>query len=413
VLSLAHFGLATAHQATAGYDRLVDAYRLAIQHGRAAENSIAEMMSTSTLAKLAFEHGQLRLAFEIVTPVIDRVEESRSPPPISTVVFGILGEILYQWGQTEPARRHAERALQLSRLGGYRSGRIGCRVFLSRLSQLEGNLEAASREIQSAFGLMTVNTPSYVRQEAVSQQVRLALARHRLDAAELALQGEGFSFRDSISFPDIPSAGSIPYSTGLLYNSGLHVLLYRVRSRYNLTSLRSGIVFTGRLIENAFHGQYLPVALEGLLLRAQMHALLGHRPASQADLVRALELVKPEGFIGVFVEQGLPVAETLADLVRRKQLGTIHPEYVERILNAFQRPGALQDEQPAALIEPLTDRELDVLRLIAQGLKYKEIAERLVISLNTVRYHVKAIYGKLGVNNRTQAVETARDLRLF
>jgi LuxR family maltose regulon positive regulatory protein len=260
---------------------------------------------------------------------------------------------------------------------------------------------------------MTVNTPSYVRQEAVSQQVRLALAQNRPHAAEMALQGEGFSFQDTISFPDIPSDENISYSTGLLYNSGLRVFLHYARSRRDLTGLRSGIAFANQLIENAFHGQYLPVALEGLLLRAQMHALLGDRPASQADLVRALELAKPEGFIGVFLEQGLPVAEILADLVRRKQLGTAQRGYVERILAAFQRPDAVRDEPPATLIEPLTDRELDVLRLIAQGLKYKEIAERLVISLNTVRYHVKAIYGKLGVNNRTQAVEAARDLRLL
>ena len=66
-----------------------------------------------------------------------------------------------------------------------------------------------------------------------------------------------------------------------------------------------------------------------------------------------------------------------------------------------------------ALIDPLTGRELDVLRLMAQGLKYKEIAEKLVISQNTVRFHVKAIYGKLNVNNRTQAIEQARQLQIM
>jgi LuxR family maltose regulon positive regulatory protein len=68
---------------------------------------------------------------------------------------------------------------------------------------------------------------------------------------------------------------------------------------------------------------------------------------------------------------------------------------------------------PEQLVEPLTDRELEVLRLVAEGLKYKEIAARLFISLNTVRYHIKAIYGKLQVSNRTQAVEAARRLRIL
>jgi LuxR family maltose regulon positive regulatory protein len=92
-------------------------------------------------------------------------------------------------------------------------------------------------------------------------------------------------------------------------------------------------------------------------------------------------------------------------------------------------PGAPHDEQPApdlppasgpvALVEPetpvepLTDRELEVLGLMAEGLKYKEIAARLFISLNTVRFHVKAIYGKLNVNNRTGAIQMARQRRIL
>ena len=66
-----------------------------------------------------------------------------------------------------------------------------------------------------------------------------------------------------------------------------------------------------------------------------------------------------------------------------------------------------------APVEPLTERELEVLRLVAEGLKYKEIASRLIVFLNTVRFHVKAIYGKLNVNNRTQAIERARQLRIL
>ena len=179
-------------------------------------------------------------------------------------------------------------------------------------------------------------------------------------------------------------------------------------------------------------GQYLIVALEALLLRAQMRAALGNGQAglaadlaaSRVDYVTALELAEPEGFIGVFVEQGPPVAKALASLVEQNQLEAVQPDYVERILAAFSRvqppapdlpagTGPVALIEPAALIEPLTDRELDVLRLMAQGLKYKEIAARLFISMNTVRFHVKAIYGKLNVNNRTRAVESARQLRIL
>ena len=426
VRSLAYFGLASAYQVMEDYGPAMEAYQKAIQHGRAAGNFITEMMSTSGLAELAFEHGQLHLAFEIASPVTLRLEESRSLPPISTVVYGMLGEVCYQWAQIEEARRHSQRALQFSTLGGYNSGMINCRVLLSRLCRLEGDLEDAAHEIQKAVDLMQGDIPDYVRQEAVSQQVRVYLAQNRPAAAEMVLQGQGFSFRDELSFPALPSGGSVPHSVGLLYNSSLHVLLYRARTRGDLTGLRSGIELAGRLIAGALQGQYLLVALEALVLRAQMYAALGKSQQAKVDYLRALELAEPEGILGVFVEQGSPVAEALAALVKQNQLGTVQPGYVQRILAASSRSrssGTTPGEQlvphlaggleSVALIEPLTDRELDVLGLMAEGLKYKEIAGRLFISLNTVRSHVKTIYGKLNVNNRTRAVEMARQLGIL
>jgi LuxR family maltose regulon positive regulatory protein len=325
----------------------------------------------------------------------------------------------------------------LSTLGGYNTGIIFCRVLLSRLSQLEGDLETAAREIQQAVDLVQVEVPDNVRQEVVSQQVRVYLTRERLAAAQMALQGQGFSFQDQFSFPDLPPGQNVSHSIGLLYNSSLHVLLAQARAGRDLAGLRFGIELADCLITGALQGQYTFVAVEALLLRARMHTALGNSQAklaanlaasgqlrSQADYVRALELAEPEGFIGVFVEQGPPVAEALANLVKQNQLGTVQPDYVERILAAFSRSrpptlnlptetGPVVSLEPAALIEPLTDRELEVLRLMAEGLKYKEIATRLFISLNTVRFHVKAIYGKLNVNNRTQAIETARQLRML
>jgi LuxR family maltose regulon positive regulatory protein len=452
VRSLAYYALAGVYQLMEDYPHAVEAYQMAIQHGRAAENLVAEMMSTVGLAVMAFEHGQLHLAFEIAAPVSARVEQSGSPPPISAVLYGLLGEVYYQWYQIEQARRHTLRALQLSTLGGYNTVAIFCQVLLSRLSQIEGDLPAAAREIQKAVDLVPVEVPDYVRQEVVAQQVRVYLARNRPAAAQMALQGQGFSFQDDFSFPNlspgrtipVSSRESIPHSMGLLYNSSLHVLLYQARAGRDLARLRPGIELANRLVAGALQSQSILVALEALLLRAQMHAALANGAAnpaaalaaSQADYARALELAEPEGFIGVFVEQGPPVAEALANLVKQSRLGTVPPGYVERILAAFsspQPPGATlsapllasstRGEQPApdlppetgpaALIEALTDRELDVLRLMAEGLKYKEIAARLFISLNTVRFHVKAIYGKLNVNNRTQAIQRARQLRIL
>ena len=396
---------------------------MSIQHGRAAENLVAEMMSTVGLAGMLQEHGQLHQAFEIASQAAERIERSGVLPPISAVVYAALGDACYQWHQTKESRDHFQRALHLSILGGSNTVTLLCHVLLSRLSQIEGDLEAATREVQKAADLVPVEAPEYIRQEVASQQVRIYLARNRRAAAEMALQVHGFSFGEAFSSPDLPPGESIPYSLGQLYNSSLHVLLEQSRAGDDPSRLNPGIELANRLIPRAFKGQQLLIALEALLLRAQMQALLGDGEASQTDYAQALELAKPEGFISIFLEHGQPVMKALGDLAKRDQLGNDRPDYVERILSAFSGSHPLRNEghapvpstgsRPMALIDPLTGRELDVLRLMAQGLKYKEIAEKLFISQNTVRFHVKAIYGKLNVNNRTQAIEQARQLQIM
>ncbi|HSJ55811.1 MAG TPA: response regulator transcription factor, partial [Anaerolineae bacterium] len=128
----------------------------------------------------------------------------------------------------------------------------------------------------------------------------------------------------------------------------------------------------------------------------------------------------------LFVEQGPVVVRALAALRTQQRPATVDLRYVERILAAFstwRAPTSAGEQQdtpslpcaPASepLVEALTERELEVLRLMAHGLKYKEIAADLFISLNTVRFHAKSIYGKLQANNRTQALERARQFRIL
>lgn len=429
VRSLGYYALASAYALMEDYSRAVDAYRMSIQDGQAGKNPMAEIMSTVGLTGMALEHGQLKLAFEIASQSVERIERSEVRPPVSAVVYAALGDIHYQWHQLEAARGHLLRALRLSILGGANTATIFGWMLLSRLSLIEGELEAAAGEIQKASELIPVDAPEYARQEIIAQEVRIYLARDHPDAAGMALQSQGFSFRGGFSHPDLPPGERISYSLGILYNSSLYVLLYQARAGNDFTCLRNGIELAGQLIARAFRGQKLPVALEALLLRAQMYTALGDSQASQADYVRALELAEPEGIISVFIEYGEPVAKALADIARRKQVRGVQAGYVERILEAYRRPHGQRHEQPArasatgsgrealieaeSLVEPLTERELDVLGLMAEGLKYKEIAGKLFVSQNTVRFHVKAIYGKLNVNNRTRAVERARKLKIL
>ena len=314
VRSLAHFGLAGVYQLMDDYSRAVEAYQMAIRLGRQTENSVAEMMSIAGLAQMAFEHGQLHLAWEIASPASARIERSGSPPPISAVVSGVLAQILGQWRRLDEALDHALRALQLSILGGYHSGIVFYRGLLAQLLLAAGDAESAEREIQSAVEAMHGSLPADAREETVARQVRIALAGQRPVAAEMALQGYGFSYQNGFVYPDLPPDQGIAHSTGVLYNSSLRVLLHRAARRPAL--LPAGIDLADRVFGVALRLQRMPVAIEALILRARLRGQAGQNEDSVADYLAALELTEPEGYIDFFVEGGASTAEVLAGLAR-------------------------------------------------------------------------------------------------
>ena len=157
--------------------------------------------------------------------------------------------------------------------------------------------------------------------------------------------------------------------------------------------------------------------LEILLLQALAHEAQGDIPAALVPLARALALAEPEGYVRTFVDEGAPMARLLKALADQE----IMHEYVGKLLTAFEaeqlKPtvdsSPLPSQPAQSLIEPLSPRELDVLRLFKTELSGPEIADKLVVALSTVRTHTKSIYGKLNVNNRRAAVKRAEELDLI
>jgi LuxR family maltose regulon positive regulatory protein len=152
----------------------------------------------------------------------------------------------------------------------------------------------------------------------------------------------------------------------------------------------------------------LAIAIEGLILLAVAQSKLDILQAIQS-LQQALTLAEPEGYIRSFVDGG----EALVDLLRRVAAQERAPDYIHKLLRAFTR----KEEAPALgsqpLVEPLSERELEVLRLIASGRSNQEIAQALMIGVSTVKWHINNIYSKLGVRSRTQALVRARELNLL
>lgn len=357
---------------------------------------------------MLIQQGRLREGFALAQEGVDRLERSSILPPICAGLYGELGVVYAHWNQLDQAEMYLQRAAQVSALGGS-DAEVFFAVFRSRLCLIRGDLDEAAREIQTTAELMRSDPASVVMEEAVAQQVQVALAQNNLGAAEFtlttALGGE--------LFPEIAPGDGITYPQGVLHNCGLRFLLHRGRVMGDQASLNLGLRRADRLLVELRLRGYLPLELETLLVRAQMHAARGDSHASLADYSAALDLAAPEGYLTPFVVEGRAAAEGLARLLYRSQPRSPRAQFIQKVLEAFppltQMNGAGQGDLP----EALTGRELEVLRLMTGGRAYKEIAEELVVSINTVRTHIKAIYGKLGVNNRTAAIEAARQLKLL
>jgi LuxR family maltose regulon positive regulatory protein len=195
------------------------------------------------------------------------------------------------------------------------------------------------------------------------------------------------------------------------------VLIAQFESQRVEQSIHEAMGLLERLLQAAEAGERAGSAIEILILRALAHHVQGDILAALAPLERALVLAEPEGYVLVFVDEGRPMAQLLAEGAARG----IVPHYTARLLAASDAEGRIDPDDsprptaPASqhLVEPLSDRELEVLHLIAQGLSNREIGEKLFLAIITVKGHNRNIFRKLQVRRRTEAVARARELGLL
>jgi LuxR family maltose regulon positive regulatory protein len=170
-----------------------------------------------------------------------------------------------------------------------------------------------------------------------------------------------------------------------------------------------------RLLEATEAGGRTSRLIEILILQSLASQAGGDTTRAMTTLKRAITLAESGGFIRIFVDEGPPMARLLYEALSHG----IAPDYVQRLLAAFPIDEPVKADPPKSqtpetkLVEPLSEREIEVLQLIAEGLTNQEIATRLYLSLNTIKVHTRNINGKLSVNNRTQSVARARTLGIL
>jgi len=419
IRSMTYMGLADAYQQMLDFEQATATYEALIQSAHDLGDLTSEVLGLSLLGRMVVQQGKLHSAYKIATQAIQRIEHTNSFSPFSATLYGELAQVHYQWHQLEDARKNFLRSVQWSNLGGFSDAEIYHSVFLSRLFQMEGDLQASVQEVEKALNLMKTAAPALVGEEVVAQQVSIFLALSRITESETALKTHGFAFDKGFSYPAIVPNERFSHAMGLLYNSALRIVLYRMKTNLEPRILRSAIELAELLITSSLRSQDLPIALQTLLLRSQLRATLGDDRHRLDDVAKAVELSESEGFISIFVEEGQPIAEALTILLKSNLLGTVRPAYVQQILATFPKAQSSKAisggpvHEDLSPIEPLTPRELEVLQLISRGDSNQTIAGKLVITLSAVKKHTGNIFNKLNVSSRTQAVAHARLLELL
>jgi LuxR family maltose regulon positive regulatory protein len=374
------------------------AYTEAAKIGQTAGDIHLTIVNNSNLANVLLERGSLRQAARIYS---DTLQIATRPDGRKSIiagrVYGELSQVSYEWNHLEDAFRFAQQCLTLCRQWGNMDLQAVGYVMLARLEHLQAHPEKVQEGMQAAEQL--VNGFDIAPKYSVwvkSSLARLSLVQGDLEKAAHLIQQSGIDMRST------QGDAEISYLQELFVLVWVRLLI--AKGEYN-AALRLSL----RLLQKAEAEKRMGRVIEVLVL--QSLAFQGKKEADQALAVleRALLLAQPEGYARVFLDEGEPMAKLLFQAKAHR----IGQGYTSVLLSA--QGGVTRTELPLTqlLIEPLTARELEVLKLIEAGCSNQDIADRLVISLPTVKRHISNIYAKLGVESRTQAVSLGRELRLF
>jgi LuxR family maltose regulon positive regulatory protein len=294
------------------------------------------------------------------------------------------------------ARQHLLASKEYGEHAGLPKNRYRWRVAMARLHQIDGDLAGALDLLAQAEDVYDTDFSPDV-QPIPAIRARLALTQGRIDGARAWVHEQGLAVDDELS-----------YLREFQHVTLARVLLAEHAAAPSRLALDGATKLLERLRQAAEDGGRTGTVIEVSALQALAHQAGGDLPSALASLHRALTLAEPEGYVRIFVDEGAPMAALLRAMGNQGSA----PAYVRRLLDAFDMP----EDTPRVhqgLIDPLSPRELDVLRLLGTHLDGPDIARQLFVSLNTVRTHTKNIYAKLGVNNRRAAVHRGEELDLM
>jgi LuxR family maltose regulon positive regulatory protein len=358
---------------------LMEAEHAAQQSG----NHYARLMALGFLGVVRAAQGRLHEAAQRLRQAI---RAGQGSPP-TALAHDQLSALLYEWNDLDGAADELRRGIELGARSGNVEIQIGGYRLLGRLRQAQGDASGALEALRQGdrLGRETDVSPLMHARNAACH-VRIALAQRDLPAATRWAERVTEDADDSPFYPPL----GLTAARLLLARNDKAAAAEHLERWYD-AAVDAGWQF----------GVVEVRALQALAAATRDEAL--------AFLADALALAGPEGYVRTFVDKGEP----MADLLRQAAAQGTAPEYARRLLEAFSRTPIPVRPVTQPLVEPLSDREIEVLRLLVDHRTNQEIAQELFISVNTVKTHLKNIYGKLSVHGRQEAVAEARELGLL
>ena len=354
------------------------------------------------LADLEVTQGKLRQAERTFRDAL-ALADGREPVLRGTRDMHVgLSQLALERNDLAAASEHLRRCDELGDQAGLPQNPYRWRVALALLREAEGDVEAALGLLAEAQRVYIGDFSPNVR-PVPALRARMLAAHGHLAAALQWTRESGVGAGDDVS-----------YLREYEHVTLARILLAQHRAGGPRDLLGDAVALLERLLAAAHEGRRTGTVIEVLTLLALAHQRVGDDTRALTAVERACALAEPEGHVRVFTAEGPPMTALLMAAFQARPASA----YAGRLIDTTRGGSAPRGSAPPAaardsLVDPLSERELDVMRLLASDLDGPAIARHLVVSLNTVRTHTKNIYAKLGVNNRRAAVRRAHQLGLL
>ena len=380
------------------------AYARAREIAQACDNTPMAVSAVAYMAHQQAKQGRLHKALDTNRQALAMATGADGQElPAAGLPYVKMGNLMREWNELEIAVQYLERGIELCLQWGHADALITGYITLARVQLARGQTSRASDTFRQAEMLhLKTDVDPWAVCWIDDCRLRLQLAEGDLSAAAAWAEDSGLT-------PD----GTLSFVRDLEHVNLARVLVARGLHSPEGPWLDQALALLVRLSEAAEGAGWMSRAIEVLVLRSIALEALDDRDKALSTLGRALAMAEPEGYVRTFVDEGTPFRRLLA---RTASEGPAPVRaYAGRLLSTFSasRGAAPAPAPSAALVEPLTEREHQILRLMVTDLTAPQIAEELVVSVNTVRTHIQHIYGKLGAHSRYEAVDRARELELL